>query len=85
MLFRTFRNKLGVLRWGVFSPPLNPQTGEPSPVGCSLLLIQYICSYPPYLEAVSSIGKLRTRHAVVTGDPLNKALKKGEKCTGFWL
>jgi hypothetical protein len=33
--------------------------------------IQYILRYPPYLEAVSSLGNLRTRHAVVTRDPLN--------------
>ena len=26
----------------------NPQAGGPPHVGCSLLLIQYICSYPPY-------------------------------------
>jgi hypothetical protein len=29
-----------------------PPTGGPLPVGCSRLLIQYVCSYPPYLEAV---------------------------------
>jgi hypothetical protein len=66
-----FRNKLGVLRWWVFSPQPNPQAGEPTPVGCPRLLIHYIRSYPPYLEAVSSIRNLRTRHAVVTRDPLN--------------
>jgi hypothetical protein len=38
------------------------------PPSCPRLLIQYIRSYPPYLEAVSSIRKLRTRHAVVTRD-----------------
>jgi hypothetical protein len=53
------RNKLGVLRWGVVSPPPNPQFGGPPPVGCARLLIQYIRSYPPYLEAVSSIRNLR--------------------------
>jgi hypothetical protein len=37
------------------------------------LLIQHIRSYPPYLEAVSSIRNLRTRHAVVTVYQLNKA------------
>jgi hypothetical protein len=35
------------------------------------LLIQYIRSYPPYLEAVSSVRNPRSRHAVVTVDPLN--------------
>jgi hypothetical protein len=35
------------------------------------LLIQYIHSFPPYLEAVSSIRNPRTCHAVVTVDSLN--------------
>jgi hypothetical protein len=35
------------------------------------LLIQYIRSYPSHMEAVFSILNLRTRHAVVTRDPLN--------------
>jgi hypothetical protein len=46
------------------------------------MLIQYIRSYPPYLEAVSSLRKLRTRHAVVRRDPPNMAfLTMGEKKT----
>jgi hypothetical protein len=49
----------------------NPQAGRPPIVGCPQLLIQYIRSYPPYLEGVSSIHNLRTRHAVVTRDPPN--------------
>jgi len=57
----------------VVSPPPNPQAGGPPTVGCPRLLIQYIRSYPPYLEAVSSIRNPRTRHAVVTVDPLNMA------------
>jgi hypothetical protein len=48
-----------------------PQAGGPPPVGCPRLLIQYIRSYPPYLEAVSSIRNLRTHHSVVTRDPPN--------------
>jgi hypothetical protein len=48
-----------------------PQAGGPPTVGCQRLLIQYIRSYPPYLEAVSSIRNPTTRHAVVTVDPLN--------------
>jgi hypothetical protein len=47
------RNKLEVLRWGVVNPSPNPQAGGPPPVGRPLLLIQYIRSYPPYLEVVS--------------------------------
>jgi hypothetical protein len=50
--------------------PSSQAGGEPF-VGCPRLLIQYICSYPPYLEAFSSIHNLRTRHAVVTRDPPN--------------
>jgi hypothetical protein len=65
------RNKYWVLRGRVVSPPPNPQAGRPPTVGCPRLLIQYIRSYPPYLEAVSSIRNPRTRHAVVTVDPLN--------------
>jgi hypothetical protein len=42
------------LRWGVVSPPPNPQAGGPPFVGCPRLLIQYIRSCPPYLEAFSS-------------------------------
>jgi hypothetical protein len=49
----------------------NPQAGGPPLVGCSQLLIQHIHSYPPYVESVSSIRNLRTRHAVVTRVPLN--------------
>jgi hypothetical protein len=59
------------LRWGVVSPPPNPQAGGPPLVGYLRLLIQYIGGCLPYLEAVSSIRNLRTRHAVVTRDPLN--------------
>jgi hypothetical protein len=50
-------------------PAPNPQGGGPPLVGCPRLLIQYIRSYPPYLEAVSSVRNVRTRHAVVTTDP----------------
>jgi hypothetical protein len=53
------------------SPTPNPKAGGPPLVSCPRLLIQYIRSYPPYLEGVSSIRNLRTRHAVVTRDPPN--------------
>jgi hypothetical protein len=52
----------------------NPQAGGLPLVGFPRLLIQYICSYPPYLEAVSSIRNLRTRNAVVTRDPPNMVI-----------
>jgi hypothetical protein len=56
------RNKYSVLRGRDVSLPTNPQAGGPPTVGCPRLLIQYIRSYPPYLEAVSSIRNPRTRH-----------------------
>jgi hypothetical protein len=53
------RNKYWVLRGRVVSPPPTPQAGAPPSVGCPRLLIQHIRSYPPYLEAVSSIRNPR--------------------------
>jgi hypothetical protein len=50
------------------APRPTPQAGGPPLVGC-----QYIHSYPPKLEGVSSIRNLRTCHAVVTRDPPNMA------------
>jgi hypothetical protein len=47
----------------------NPQAVGPPLVGFARLLIQYIRSYPPYLEAVSSIRNPRKRHAVMTRYP----------------
>jgi hypothetical protein len=58
----------------------NPQAGGPPYVGCRRLLIQYILSCPPYLEAVSSIRNLRTRHAVVTTDPPNIEIGGAAHC-----
>jgi hypothetical protein len=49
----------------------NPRAGGPPLVGCPRLLIEYIRSYPPYLEGVSSIRNLSMCHAVVTRDPPN--------------
>jgi len=48
---------------GKFLPPPNPRAGGPLLVGCPPLLIQYILSYRPYVEAVSSIRSTRTLHA----------------------
>jgi hypothetical protein len=59
------------LRWGFVSPTPKPQTGGPPLVFCPRLLIQYIRSYPSYLEAVFSIRNLRTRHAMLTNVPSN--------------
>jgi hypothetical protein len=61
----TFCNKLFFLWQGVVSPMPNPRK-RTTTFQCPRLLIQYIRSYPPYLEAVSSIHNLKTRHAVVT-------------------
>jgi len=38
---------MNVLQGGVCSTSPNPQAGGPPLVGCPLLLIQFICSYPP--------------------------------------
>jgi hypothetical protein len=48
----------------------NPQAG----VGCLQLLIQYIHSYPSYLEVVSSNHNLRMHHTVETKDPPDMAV-----------
>jgi hypothetical protein len=61
-----------VLQWGFVSPTPNTQAGGRPAVGSLRQLIQfiqYICSYLPNLEAVSSFRNLRTRHTVVTRDP----------------
>jgi hypothetical protein len=46
-----------------FSPSPNAQSGVPSLVGCPRLLIHFIRSCPPSVEAISSIRNPRTRHA----------------------
>jgi hypothetical protein len=66
--FSTFSNKLII--YGELSRRPNPHAGGPPLVGCPRLLIQYIRSFPPYLEGVS-IRSLRTRRAVVTKGPPN--------------
>jgi hypothetical protein len=81
------------LRWGVVSPTPNPKVWGPPLVGCNRLLIQYIRSYPPYLEGIS-IHNLRTRHAVVIRDPPSRGwftvlrvfriLCWGEKCNPYY-
>jgi hypothetical protein len=66
-----FHNKIIFYGEELLAPRPNPKAGGPPIVGCPRLFIQYIRSYPPYLEPVSSIRNLRTRHAVVTRDPPN--------------
>jgi hypothetical protein len=67
-IFVTFRNQI------FFPLSCCPHVQPPQPGGAPLvgsprLLIQYIRSYPPYLEAVSSIRNLRACHVVMTRDP----------------
>jgi hypothetical protein len=70
----SLRSTFLLFRRGVVVPTPNPQAGGPPLVGCLRLLIQYICSYPPYLEVVSSIRNQRMYHAMVTGHPPNMFL-----------
>jgi hypothetical protein len=53
--FVIFRSKLIFQGDELLDPRPTPQTGGPPLVGCPRLLIQYNRSYPPYLEAASSI------------------------------
>jgi hypothetical protein len=39
---------------------------EPPHVVSLCMIVQYICSYTPYLQAVSSIRNVNMRHEVVT-------------------
>jgi hypothetical protein len=69
-----FCNKIIFYGEELLAPRPTPQAGGPPLVGYPRLLIQYIRSYPPYLEAVPSIRNLRTCHALVTRDPPNMGL-----------
>jgi hypothetical protein len=72
-----FRGPVGYfVNYFLFSlvePTLNPQALGPPLVGCQRLLICYIRNYHLYLETVSSIRNLRTRHALVTRNSPNMA------------
>jgi hypothetical protein len=78
LLSHLCRNMVRFLRWGVVSTSFKPQTGGPPLVGCQRLLIQYIRSYPPYLEAVppsSTWGRAMPwwqGHITVTGTNLSR-------------
>jgi hypothetical protein len=82
----TFRNKLFLFKMRTCYTHINLQVGRPPLVGFPRMLIQNIRSYFPYVEIISSIYNLRTRHAVVTRDQLNKAytshIRKNDK---FWV
>jgi hypothetical protein len=58
------------LQGGIVSTTPNSQAGGSPFVSCLWLLIQCIHSYPPSLEAISTICNLRTCHAVLARDPL---------------
>jgi hypothetical protein len=62
----------------LLGPTPNLQAGGTLLVCCLRLLIQFIGSYTPYLEAVFSIYKLRMCHAVVTRDPHNMESKQNK-------
>jgi hypothetical protein len=51
------RNITKFLWQAVVSVSPNPQAGESPLFGCPRLLIQYIRSYPPYLEAIPCLVK----------------------------
>jgi hypothetical protein len=74
-LLVNFRNNFIFYGEELLAPRPTPSARGPPLVGCSRLLIQYIRSYPPYLEAVPSIRNLRTRNAVATRDPPVSKLK----------
>jgi hypothetical protein len=76
-----FRNKL-IFYSEELLAPCSTRAGAPPLVGCQLLLIQYIHSYPPYLEDISSICNLRMRHALVTRDPPNMGINTS-KCIKY--
>jgi hypothetical protein len=65
------------------SPTPNPQARGPPLVICARLLVQYILSYPSYLEAFSSIRNLRTRHAVKTCDNVHDKVRNEGKASSF--
>jgi hypothetical protein len=54
----------------------NPQAGGPPLIGCPRLLIQYIRSHLLYLDIITSIRNLRTRHAMVTRGSINTDIIK---------
>jgi hypothetical protein len=55
-LFEHIRNKLIFYGEELLATRSTPPAGGPPLVGCPRLLIQYILSYPPYLEDVFSMN-----------------------------
>jgi hypothetical protein len=69
----TFRNTTVCFTVRDVTPRPTPKLGD-NVLSALCDSYSYIHSYPPYLEAVSSIHNLRTRHVMVTTDPLNMVL-----------
>jgi hypothetical protein len=63
LLFDCFSPRY-VFRRGIVTTSPNPQVGTPPLLGSPELLIQYICSYPPYCGPSSVFG-------IATGDGLD--------------
>jgi hypothetical protein len=92
----TFHKKLASYGDKLLSSPPSLQAGEPQLVSCPWLLVQYIFSYLPHLEAVSSTHNLRICHAVVTGTHIMWNVQMLDICrllfvlhnmrqTGYWI
>jgi hypothetical protein len=67
---RTFRNKLWALRWGIISSPAQPPNWRTTPYRLSATAYSIYSQLSSTSGGRFSIRNLRTRHAMVTGDPL---------------
>jgi len=67
----TVRNTFVLNGDELLAPRSSPPAGAPPNVGWPVPFIQHSHSYSPYLEPISCFRNPRTRHAVVTGNPLN--------------
>lgn len=81
-LYNTLRR--GFLAVRVFQPPAQPQSWRNNPYWCPQLLMQYIHSYPPYLQADSSIHNLRVCHATVTTELFNMVSHRLQEQNKKW-
>jgi len=62
----------------------NPQAGGPPRVDCPRLFIQCIRSYPPYLEAVSTIRNPMTGHITPLFEASPYALLEHHATKVYW-
>jgi hypothetical protein len=51
---------------------------------CQRLFLQYIGSYPPYSQVVSSVRILRMRHAMATREPIDIDLFDTKTSSYYW-